>query len=756
MPGFINVGPMAAIAVTISSPVLAQNVAVDNVADSKTPEIIVIGNDESLLEIAGSGSIVTREDLDRSRVLTVNDALRQVAGVFPRDEEGTGARPNIGIRGLNPTRSTKVLLLEDGIPLAFAPYGDNASYYHPPLSRFDRIEVLKGASQVRFGPQTIGGVINYITPRAPETVEGKLSLQGGNRNGLAADAQIGGPVMGGRAFLTADHRQAAGSRDNQLLRFTDLFAKGEWDLSSDQQLVLKASWFRERSDITYSGVTRAEFAAAPRGNPFPRGSDTFSADRYGLSAAHGWTLANGISLRTVAYWQRFDRDWWRQSSNSTQRPSDASDPLCGGMANLLTVCGNEGRLRNYDTWGVETRITLGHRDGLGLGFGGQTEIGIRYHDERQRRRQVNGDAAASRVAGSSVNGGLRENQLRNASAWSGFVQSTFEFGRLAIIPGARVEAIDFRRRNLPVDVLIGGRPSGGLTAETAGTSKLQKIIPGIGATFDLADGIIAYGGVHRGFAPPRVEDVITSAGGSVDLDAELSWNWELGMRGTLVRGLYADATFFVMDFENQIVPQSVAGGTGATLTSAGRTLHRGGEFSLKASSSDAGLTSETDFFARMAATWVPTARYASTRIATAPCLDGGAVGTMVATGSGPVACGIARNVEGNRLPYSPRVLLSAAVGIARQGFTGQIEVVGQSAMFADDVNLLPVTPDGQRGRIPGWTTANLALSYGPPKGKWEIFASAYNVFDRLTIVDRSRGILPGVPRTVRLGVSLRM
>ena len=132
--------------------------------------------------------------------------------------------------------------------------------------------------------------------------------------------------------------------------------------------------------------------------------------------------------------------------------------------------------------------------------------------------------AASRVAGSGVNAGLRENQLRNASAWSGFVQSTLEFGKLAIIPGARVEAIDFRRRNLPIDVLIGGRPSGGLTTETAGTSKLQKIIPGIGATFDIADGIIAYGGVHRGFAPPRVEDVITSAGGSVDLDAELSWN----------------------------------------------------------------------------------------------------------------------------------------------------------------------------------------------------------------------------------------
>ncbi len=74
--------------------------------------------------------------------------------MFARDEEGFGLRPNIGIRGLNPTRSSKLLLLEDGIPLAYAPYGDNASYYHPPVNRFERIEVLKGSSQILFGPQT--------------------------------------------------------------------------------------------------------------------------------------------------------------------------------------------------------------------------------------------------------------------------------------------------------------------------------------------------------------------------------------------------------------------------------------------------------------------------------------------------------------------------------------------------------------------------------------------------------------------------
>jgi Fe(3+) dicitrate transport protein len=262
--------------------------------------------------------------------------------------------------------------------------------------------------------------------------------------------------------------------------------------------------------------------------------------------------------------------------------------------------------------------------------------------------------------------------------------------------------------------------------------------------------------VHRGFAPPRVEDIITAAGGSVDLDPELSWNYEIGVRGEITRGINADATFFVMDFDNQIVAQSVAGGIGTTLTSAGRTIHRGGEFALDASSRAAGwTTSDTDVFARLAVTWVADADYNSTRIATAPCFDGATTGTLVATGAGAVPCGVARNVDGNRLPYSPEWLVSGAFGVEHKGFTGQVELVSQSSIFADDVNLIPVTPDGQRGLIEGWTQVNLAASYGPPGGKWEVFTTARNLFDRLYVVDRARGALPGQPFTIQVGVTLR-
>lgn len=713
-------------------------------------DIVVVGDWAEADTISGSASLISETDLRRSRVLNVNDALRQVAGVFPRDEEGAGARPNIGIRGLSPVRSTKVLLLEDGIPLGFAPYGDNAAYYHPPIERFSRVEVLKGAGQVRFGPQTIGGVVNYITPAVPDELTARLTGSLGNRDLVKLDGMIAGPALGGGLLLHVSHKRTDANRRNQDLRFTDIFLKGEWEPGTDHGIVLKLSRFAEDSQVTYSGLRRDEFAADPRGNLFV--NDSFKTTRWSGTISHRWDIASGLTLRTSAYYHRFLRDWWRQSSNSGQRPNDSSDPACGGMANLLTTCGNEGRLRDYDTWGVETRLTIDH---AGLGIGGATELGVRYHDEAQRRRQWNGDTPRARVPGTGVNAGVRENNARDASAFSAFAQSRLEFGALSLTPGLRGEFIDYERRSLPVDVLAGGAPTGAKTAITRGSTRMDKLLPGIGFTLGVAQGATVYGGVHRGFAPPRVEDIITTAGGTVDLGAEQSWNWELGLRGEPMAGLRADATVFIMNFSNQIVPQSVAGGVGATLTSAGRTLHRGAELSMALSSKDAGWTGETDVFARLATTWVKTARYSSTRIATAPCFDGATTGTLVRTGTGMVACGVARDVRGNRLPYSPEWLVTAALGVERDGFTGQVELVNQSSMYADDVNLIPVTPDGQRGRIGGWSQVNLAVSYGPPEGRWEVFANARNLFDKLYVVDRARGILPGQPFTFQAGLTVR-
>jgi len=100
------------------------------------PQIDIIGkNPEIINRIPGSASVISGKMLTTTQPLTGNEVLRKVTGVHIVDEEGIGLRTNIGIRGLDPDRSRTVLMLEDGVPIALAPYGEPEMYYTPAIDR---------------------------------------------------------------------------------------------------------------------------------------------------------------------------------------------------------------------------------------------------------------------------------------------------------------------------------------------------------------------------------------------------------------------------------------------------------------------------------------------------------------------------------------------------------------------------------------------------------------------------------------------
>ena len=667
----------------------------------------ILSSGADLQRLPGSADLLSAELLRQSNVMTTEEALRKVPGVHARAEDAFGLRPNVGIRGLSPTRSTKLLLLEDGLPLSYAPYGDNASYYHPPIDRFDSVEVLKGGEQILFGPMTIGGVINYLTPAVPDRRSGSLLLTGGNRDYANAHARYGSRYKSTGWLLDLLRKQGEGLRDNTRHGVTDFNAKTLTTLTPRQTLGLRFNAYTEDSNLTYSGLRDSEFQSAPRSNPFR--NDYFHAQRYAGALTHTLALADHLVLNTNAYASAFLRDWWRQSSNSAQRPNDAADPACGGMANLLTTCGNEGRLRYYHTWGIEPKMKMTYNVGPAAN---ELDAGVRYHSERQERYQKNGPLPTSR------DGVLVEDNDRTASATSFFLQNRFTFGNLVLTPGLRFESVDFRR----VNYLNGAR----------GQVRLNQWIPGLGAAYTVANRLTLFTGLHRGFAPPRVEDIINNnTGASVDLAAELSWNYEAGARLNLPGDLRAEATFFRMNFENQIIPASVAGGIGATLTNAGATLHQGTELAGTWQMNRL-LPRRHQVALRAAWTSLPVARFATDRFSNVPGF------TNV-------------KITGNRLPYAPENLLTASLTYTHaKGVNVVVENVYTGKQFADDLNTIGGTPDGQRGLIPGNALWNASLNV-PVGDKTTLFATTKNLTNRLTIVDRSRGLLPGIPRLVQFG-----
>jgi Fe(3+) dicitrate transport protein len=454
--------------------------------NDEIPTIVVIGNAEQQSRIGGAATVITADAIQNARAFNINEVLRKAPGVFPREEEGFGLRPNIGIRGLNPTRSSKVLLLEDGLPLAYSPYGDNASYYHPTIERFTSLEVLKGSAQIGFGPHTVGGVVNYLTPNPSQDLTAKVRAAGGNAGYSQLYAEVSNTFgsVGSETGVIAQFvdKASEGARDNMDFAVQDYNIKLVQDLGSAHSLTLKFSRYDEDSDVPYSGLTALEYATNARGNPFIY--DNFTADREGQSLVHHWLINDAINVNTAVYHSEFHRDWWRQSSNSAQRPSDSSDPTCGNMSRLLTTCGTEGRLRDYDVFGVEPRLQISSSFGT-------FNAGLRWQEEEQRRLQINADTPNGRTPGTSINGGLRENNRRDTEAKAWFIEHSFFLGDFTVTPGVRHEDIDYSRLNL--------------LNNTQGATNVSETLAGLGVAWQFNSNTVVFAGVHEGFSPPRVE-----------------------------------------------------------------------------------------------------------------------------------------------------------------------------------------------------------------------------------------------------------
>jgi Fe(3+) dicitrate transport protein len=685
------------------------------------PVIEVIGTPDRRKKLPGSAQVLDRESLDLSHVMTTNEALRKAAGVNVRDEEGFGLRPNIGIRGLNPTRSTKVLLLEDGIPLSFAPYGDNASYYHPPVDRFDRIEILKGAGQNIYGPQTIGGVINYITPAPPAQFTGGARLTGGNREYLNAHGFIGGRNM----LLDYVRKQGDGARDNVHSELNDANYKAVLGLTDKQALTARANYYSEDSQVTYSGLTDAEYANfGAQYNPFK--NDFFETDRQGVSFTHELSLGDS-TLLTNLYSSRFNRDWWRQQSSTTDSQCGATfttDRANGAPVDPDACNSNVGNLREYLSYGLEPRLAIPHAL---FGLENDFDVGVRIHFEEQDRIQRRGTTATAR------SGNLGESQERLNQAYSGFMQNRFGIGSFAVIPGVRVEHVQYERINrCPNASFAAPVAESGCAAPVSGDAEITEVLPSQGLTWEPVTNLVTFAGVHRGYAPPGVADLINASGATVDLDSEESWNYELGLRAWPHTGVKLEATAFLNDFQRQIAVGSIAAG-GVPLAT-GETRYEGAELLAR---TDLGrlLQSTHNPFVELAYTWLPTAEQESAfrRVDNGTTVTGSAAGL--------------------RLPYAPEHLVTTSLGYAHSlGLDARIEAVYVGSQYADFANSSAANGTGQAGEISSYTIYNAAVGYRAAATGFGVFLAAKNLFDKVYIADRTRGILPGAPRLVQAGV----
>ncbi len=696
------------------------------------PEILIIGKSDRLFsQTPGSATHLNAKELSMIHPLSGNEVLRRSPGIHVPDEEGVGMRANIGIRGLDPDRSRSLLILEDGIPVALAPYGEPEMYYTPPIDRMSGIEILKGSGQILFGPQTIGGVINYLTISPPLESSGKIRIQA-SEGGYLNTLLNYGNTINKTGFNISLLKKRADKLGLTSFDITDLNTKLVLNLTEKSVVSIKAGVYNETSNSTYIGITQTMYHQGGQDFVHMAPDDRLDVRRYSLSVNHDVRFNGQLKLRTMAFGYTTTRNWRRQdfssNTNNNNKPGNWSgvtwgdESIPGGAVFMRNSTGN--RDRQFEVAGLESRLEANYNL---WNLDHQLKAGARYLYEIAHEQRVNGTK-------SNVNSGnLVEDEDRTGNAVSLYLQNLTNISdNFDIHYGIRVERFDYERDIARNTFRIGEQ---NLVRDTIliKNNELTQLIPGAGFTWKPGNRLSVYGGVHQGFAPPRTKDAISNAGEVYDLDAEKSINFELGLRSLPFKGIKFELTGFYMDFSNQIIPVSESsGGTGAGLVNGGQTIHKGIESAFQFNLSEMAGWNKTNIEVDVNMTN----------------LDAYFTGDRSKEGT---------SLLGNSTPYAPKFLLNSALSvhnISGLGMRLTANYVGQQ--FADELNTIEASPDGRNGLIPAYHTFDGNLFYNNARWNTTFTLSVKNLTNERYIVNRRpQGIRVGLARWVSFGVEYR-
>ncbi|WP_339857765.1 TonB-dependent receptor family protein [Pseudohongiella acticola] len=527
--------------------------------------IRVTGNQQGHAYVeTGTVNLIDLEQIQAIQPLSTEDVLRRIPGINIKGEEETSIVSNFGLRGLSASES-KSLLLEDGVPVAPGLFIGNDRYFNTRIQRVEQVEVLKGSSSLRYGPSTIGGVVNYITKTPDDGV--KVSGRVGSFNLREMNIEAGGQNVSGDAYagVVATYADSDGFMDKGY-EMSDVMLKAGTAIGSNQRLGLKVSFHENDANISYRGVFLDAYRAGADYNPAP--DDWYLQDRKAADLNHEWLISDSTTLKTLFYWSDVSRDYWRYSVDTP------ASNLAGRWVYTDDLTGNN---RSFERLGAETRLSMAHELG---GMTADTEFGFRVMTEESNDTRIRATRQQDRTG---VND---RHRIDSADSVAAYVQSRIELTeRLAVTPGLRVE--DYEQTQL---ILTQNNAS----ASTSNT----EFLPGIGATFDLTPAAQIYGGVYRAFSPAS-NGVALDGLTDQNLDGERSTNYELGIRGA-EGPLSYEVAAFAMDFSNQVV----TGNSNPNLSqsNAGETEHYGMEFAL-------GYDFGMGFSVDSNATWVPTSEF---------------------------------------------------------------------------------------------------------------------------------------------------
>ncbi|WP_223034021.1 TonB-dependent receptor family protein [Hanstruepera marina] len=563
--------------VLLSLSIVAQNEKpLDSVQDLSEVIIstnVIFGNKYVAKNRTGSAYYISPEELAKFNYTDINRVLRTVPGVNIYEEDGYGLRPNISLRGTSPERSAKISIMEDGVLIAPAPYSAPAAYYFPSIARMEAIEILKGSSQVQYGPFTTGGAINMVSTQIPDSFYGKVFGSYGTFNTGQFQAKIGDSKENFGYMVEYLNYNSDGFKnllDNQNTGFdkNDVVAKfrvnSSHDAKTKQALEFKFQYSDETSNETYLGLTDEDFETSPFDRYASSQVDRMNTEHIQFMATHSLDFTPDFRITTTGYYNRFQRNWYKLNdvtlngdrvgiANIVSNPETYADymQIVRGEINspddALRVKANN---RLYHSKGIQTKLDYHYK---GDNTFHDIEVGLRYHYDEEDRFQwvdnykINIEGLMTMTTAGTP--GTDANRVSAAKAFAAYAMYKFRYNKLTVTPGLRYENIILNRDDYGKnDVNRSGLNLASLE------NKVDVFIPGIGFSYKFNNMTSIFGGVHKGFSPPSNQD---------GQKPEESINYEFGSRFA-VDGLTGEVAVFFNDYSNLLGSDLAAtGGTGS-------------------------------------------------------------------------------------------------------------------------------------------------------------------------------------------------
>lgn len=669
-------------------------------------------NRERVLKHAGARTIVTKNQAEENGAADIRDALNQIPGVQVQESNGTGGSDvslNLGVRGLTSRLSPRSTVLMDGIPLSYAPYGQpQLSLFPLTLGNVDTIDVVRGAGSVRYGPQNVGGIINFVTHPIPDDFIARFSsgteISGNNGNVKATPSMlIGGTNADGfGAALLYSGIHGEGYRDsNDRTDIDDIILKGSYEITDTDTISAQFHHYEGEGKMP-GGLTTSEYAADPYQST--RQYDEFNGRRNDVSLRYQHNDGEN-NVEILGYYVNSFR-----GSYVEQQGTGAN----AGLYRLTSApreyeyFGIEPRYsRIFETGDINHEITIGYR----YLWEESSEVAARtsYYD---RSAGVNPHTRAMNVYQTSEGG---------TTAHAFYIDDRIEIGNWTLTPGVRYEIIS-------TDNTVTNLTNGNVTSRTSPSIDAREVLPTISASYRIDDTWTVFGNLGVSFGPQQYSHLASTTEG---LHPEKATTYEIGTHyeGDAWSG---ELTAFYIDFDKELYLSRSIVGEGVW-TDLGATTHQGLEAATRF---DMGSLT--------------------------PTLDGLSLHATYTFTDATYGAGA---FKGKDLPFYSRHFGSIGASYQYEDWLFGADITAQSKQrspgTAADGATYVTDEDatGRLGDIPGYGTVNLRVAYQPKddKNAPKLAFGVKNLFDKQYFTrstDNNGGKFVGQPRTFFVNASI--